>query len=353
MSGGVDSSVAAALLVKQGYEVAGGFIKNWSDTKDPETGGCSWRSERRDALRVAADLDIPLYTFDFEKQYRQKIVEELYSGYAKGLTPNPDVLCNEFIKFGLFWEKAKELGFDLMATGHYAITKRQKDTTTLWRGKDPDKDQSYFLYRITPEALDHSLMPVGGYKKNQIRKLAKKMKLKVAEKPDSQGICFIGKVDFSEFLSKKIISKPGPIITPDGKIIGKHQGLHNYTIGQRNKIAVADKHPWYVADKDLVKNSLIVVDSLDHKFLQAKFITIDDLHWLSENPPKNPTQVLVQIRYHQEPHKAKLLISKNAKSVTLEFKKPVKAAAVGQSAVVYKGQQCLGGGIIRQVEHLC
>ena len=352
MSGGVDSAVAAALLLERGYDVSGGFIKNWSQTKDPNTGSCSWRTERRDAIRVAAQLGIPLITFDFEKQYRKKIVDELYKGYEKGLTPNPDVLCNEYIKFGLFWDQAQKIGFDLMATGHYAIVKQGK-TATLWRGKDTDKDQSYFLYRISPDALNHSLMPIGDYKKAQIRALAKKYKFKVADKPDSQGICFIGKIDFQQFLSQKISNKPGSIITPDGKKIGEHLGLHNYTIGQRSKIAVADKHPWYVADKNIKDNTLIVVSDPKDKYLQTNKIILDDLHWLSGKEPSNPVKILVQVRYRQKPLKAELTLSKNKQKATLNLSTPAQAAAIGQSAVIYQGEQCLGGGIIRQVEHLC
>ncbi len=391
LSGGVDSSVAAALLLQQGYEVVGGFIKNWSDTKDPMSGECAWRVERRNAIRVAAALDIPLLTFDFEKQYRRQIVDELYRGYEKGETPNPDVLCNQYIKFGLFFDKAMELGFDYIATGHYAITKsptlnvkrptsnverprseasakecqKFNETTStdvrrstldvgrLFRGVDPAKDQSYFLYRVPGSILRRTLMPVGGYTKSQIRSLAKKFKLPVASKPDSQGICFIGKVDFSKFLSNKLKNKPGNIITADGKIIGQHQGLHNYTIGQRQRIAVADKHPWFAAVKDTKKNQLIVVDSEKHPLSLSKDLILDDLHWIAGQAPKMPLKVHIQARYRQEPLSAELLTGKDKKTIHIKFKKPLSAAAPGQSAVIYQGQECLGGGIIRRTDHSC
>ncbi len=373
LSGGVDSSVAAALLLKEGYEVTGGFIKNWSDSKDPMSGVCSWRAERRDALRVAAALDIPLLTFDFEKQYRKKIVDELYRGYKKGETPNPDVLCNEYIKFGLFFDKATELGFDYIATGHYAITQSQTsnvkslkskvakvsdvrhstfDIGHLFKGIDPAKDQSYFLYRVPGSVLRRTLMPIGNFKKSKIRDLAKKFKLPVANKPDSQGICFIGKVDFSKFLSNKIKNKPGNIVTAEGNVIGQHQGLHNYTIGQRQRIAVADNHPWYVAVKDTKKNQLIVVDNESHPFLQAKQLTVGDVHWIAGLPPKFPVKVQIQARYHGELISAKIFTGKTKKSIHIELAKPLRAAAEGQSVVIYQGQECLGGGVIRDIAHL-
>jgi len=349
MSGGVDSSVAAALLLQQGYEVVGGFIKNWSDSKDPLSGICSWRAERRDALRVAAVLDIPLLTFDFEKQYRKLIVQELYDGYKRGETPNPDVLCNEYIKFGLFWEQAKKFGFEFMATGHYAILKNDKSGNAhLIRGVDPDKDQSYFLYRVPQQVLRRTFFPIGKYKKSEIRRFAQKFRLPVAAKPDSQGICFIGKVDFSEFLSNKLKNNPGDIVTSDGKVIGTHFGLHNYTIGQRQRIAIADKHPWFVAQKDIKNNCLIVVDSEDHPLMQAKELIITDLHWVAGKTPKLPLNVSIQVRYRQSPHQAKIFADATSKSIKIKLKKYVKAAAIGQSVVIYHNSECLGGGVIRQ-----
>lgn len=346
MSGGVDSSVAAAMLKEQDYQVVGGFIKNWSDTKDLATGECSWRSERRDAIRAAAVLGIPLLTFDFEKQYKDLVVKALYDGYAAGRTPNPDVLCNEYVKFGLFWEKAKKLGFDLMATGHYAkVWKDKEGRAHLLRGKDTDKDQSYFLYRINYDALAHSLFPIGGLKKSQVRALAKKHGLSVAEKPDSQGICFIGKIDFKQFLALKIKPKSGDIVDRQGNVLGRHDGLHNYTIGQRQSIKIAGAHPWYVAAKDLVDNKLVVVESEDDPLLHPSHLGLADVHWL--NKPRT-SSVEVQVRYRQDP--VKTTLSDDGES--LSFAKGIKAPAEGQSAVIYKGDECLGGGIIHQISNL-
>lgn len=356
MSGGVDSSVTASLLVKRGYEVIGGFIKNWSDSKDLQTGECTWRGERRDAMRVAAQLGIPLLTFDFEKQYREKIVDELFRGYEAGETPNPDVLCNEVIKFGLFADEAKRLGMDFVATGHYARIGRPffsflaspftkggpRGLVRLLRGKDPDKDQSYFLHRVSQEVLRRTLFPIGEFKKSEVRKIAEELKLPVADKPDSQGICFIGKLDMTEFLRKKIPSKPGEIVDEKGNVLGQHRGLDEYTIGQRHGILISKGgEPWYVADKDLSANRLIVVQGAEHPRLFRSEAVLHDLHWTRGTAPTFPFRCEVQVRYRQEPVQATFDGSK------LTFDHPVKAIAPGQSAVLYRGDECVGGGVIK------
>jgi len=354
MSGGVDSSVAAAMLVRAGFDVTGGFIKNWSSSKDPLSGECTWRADRRDAMRVAAVLDIPLLTFDFEKQYRERVVAELYRGYEDGETPNPDVLCNEYVKFGLFWDKAKELGFDLMATGHYAQASPSGPSglSGLTRGKDPEKDQSYFLYRVNQKALSHTLFPIGDLRKSKVRELARKWKLPVAEKPDSQGICFIGKIDLGTFLSGKIKSKPGDIVTPDGNVIGRHDGLYLYTIGQRQRIGVAGSHPWYVAAKDKTTNRLVVVEKDGHPWLRAKTMEVGDVHWIAGKPPKLPFEAQVQARYRTEALPCTISAGRTAGTVKISLRKSLHAAALGQSAVIYRNRGCLGGGVIRQITHL-
>jgi tRNA-specific 2-thiouridylase len=346
MSGGVDSSVAAALLQQRGFEVTGGFIKNWSDTADVWTGECAWRGERRDALRVAAKLGIPLLTFDFEKEYRERVVKNLFAGYAAGETPNPDVLCNEAIKFGLFFETAKKFGFDYIATGHYARIDFEKDgRARLLRGVDPNKDQSYFLYRVAQDALAHSLFPVGEFKKSAVRKLARKFNLPVAEKPDSQGVCFIGKLDMGEFLRKKIPARPGDIVDPDGNVLGRHTGLDQYTIGQRQGIGLDEGgHTWYVADKDIKKNRLIVVPHAEHPLLFRSEFFVHDPRWIKGAAPKMPARVAVQVRYRQPAEKA--TIDAAGKLIRIRLNKPVRAIAPGQSAVFYQKDLCLGGGII-------
>ncbi|MDQ7814884.1 MAG: tRNA 2-thiouridine(34) synthase MnmA [Patescibacteria group bacterium] len=349
MSGGVDSSVAAALLLRQGYEVIGGFIKNWSDTKDLATGECAWKSERRDAIRVAAKLGIPLMTFDFEKEYRQKVVEEIFRGYEAGITPNPDVLCNQYIKFGLFLDAADKVGADFIATGHYARVKRDKDGEAhLFRGLDQDKDQSYFLCRITQRSLRRTFFPVGDLKKTDVRHLAQKFKLPVFDKPDSQGICFMGKLDMVEFLRKKIPSKPGDIVDDKGKVLGRHSGLDAYTIGQRQRILVSNgAQAWYVADKDVQENRLVVVAGADHPLLYAKYAEIGDFCWISgKKAPVLPLRCQVQIRYRQEAVGAKISKGQQKGELRVDFEQPVKAVSPGQSAVAYKREECLGGGII-------
>lgn len=346
MSGGVDSSVSAALLKEQGFEVVGGFIKNWSDTKDLWTGECEWRGERRDAMRVAAKLGIPLLTFDFEEAYRERVVKDLFAGYEAGETPNPDVLCNEAIKFGLFLEEARRLKMDAVATGHYArIVRDENGIAHLHRGVDPDKDQSYFLYRVPQDALAMTMFPIGALKKSEVRSLAEKIDLPVATKPDSQGICFIGKLDMGEFLRKKIPSKPGDIVDPDGKVLGRHEGLDQYTIGQRQGVKIdAGGHAWYVARKDLEKNRLVIVPSDDHPLLYRAAADVRDLHWTRGSAPSSPCDIDVQVRYRQAPTRATLSI--NGDRATLAFAEPVKAVAEGQSAVFYAGDECLGGGVI-------
>jgi len=349
MSGGVDSSLSAAILVEQGFEVVGGFIKNWSDTKDLWTGECQWRGERRDALRVAAKLGIPLLTFDFEEQYRARVLDRLFQGYEKGETPNPDVLCNEEIKFGLFFEQAMKLGFDYVATGHYAQVRHDTDGSAhLLKGLDENKDQSYFLYRVSQAALQKTFFPVGHLKKTEVRALAAKFDLPTASKPDSQGICFVGKLNFHEFLRKRIPPAPGEIVTVDGEVIGQHDGLDAYTIGQRQGLKVSHGQViWYVAAKDRAKNHLIVVPERTHPRLYAQTAQVGDLHWTFQAPVVigESCEVEVAIRYRQEPASA-LLTLVDSGTLTLRFKEPVWALAPGQSAVLYQGAECLGGGIL-------
>ncbi len=347
MSGGVDSSLAAALLQQQGHEVVGGFIKNWSDSKDFWTGECQWRGERRDAFRVAAKLGIPLLTFDFEKEYRTRVLDRMFDEYQRGLTPNPDVLCNEEIKFGLFFEAAMKAGFDGVATGHYARVKRDRQGVThLLKGRDPNKDQSYFLYRLPQSVLSKTLFPIGHLHKSKVRQLAEKVDLPTAQKPDSQGICFVGKLDFHEFLRKRIESVPGDIVDPDGKVLGQHDGLDAHTIGQRQGLKVGGGHPWYVASKDRSTNRLIVVPDREHPLMYAKEAELLEVNWTAGEPLFGRTGLPVQvaIRYRQKPESAMLI--KQGDRFVAKFRRPVWALAPGQSAVIYRGAECLGGGFI-------
>lgn len=346
MSGGVDSSLAAALLVEQGYDVTAAFMKNYSDSKDLWTGECDWKRERRDAMRVAAKLGIPLFTLDFEEAYGNKVLDRMFREYEKGITPNPDVLCNEEIKFGLFFEKAMELGFDYIATGHYARVEKNEDGEwKLLKGKDANKDQSYFLHRIAKETLPHILFPIGSYRKEDVRRMASERNLITAEKPDSQGICFVGDLDMKEFLRKKIKAKPGEVVTPEGKIIGTHDGLDGVTIGQRHGFHIeGGEHAWYAAGKERVQNRLIVVPTRDHELLYSKKAFVEDVHWLAQ-PVKGHDMVSVAVRYRAKEAPAKIeKMSKN--KLILGFLEPVWGLAPGQSAVLYDGDICLGGGFI-------
>jgi tRNA-specific 2-thiouridylase len=352
MSGGVDSSVAAALLVEQGHDVTGGFIKNWSDSKDLWTGECEWRGERRDALRVAARLNIPLLTFDFEEEYRKRVLDRMFAEYREGVTPNPDVLCNEEIKFGLFFETAIKLGFDGIATGHYARVLRTPHpehrrgqgggtVAHLLVAIDPAKDQSYFLHRISRESLSKSFFPIGEFKKEDVRRMAEERNLPVASKPDSQGICFVGKLDFHEFLRKRNPPQPGEIVTPEGEVIGKHDGLDGYTIGQRHGIHVSkDGKAWYVAGKDRKQNRIIIVPDREHPLLYSTTARVENIHLLNELPSDGRLDVVV--RYHADPVPATLVDG------VLTFDKPVWALTPGQSAVFYRGEECLGGGFLSE-----
>ncbi len=349
MSGGVDSSVAAALLLEQGYEVVGGFIKNWSDGKDLWTGECQWRAERRDALRVAAKLGISLLTFDFEERYRARVLDRMFAEYHAGRTPNPDILCNEEIKFGLFFQEARRLGFDGVATGHYARVSLDAEGPHLWKGIDPAKDQSYFLQRIDREALARTLFPVGHLQKPQVREEARRFDLPVAAKPDSQGICFVGKLDFHAFLRQRLPAKPGPILSADGTVIGQHDGLDGYTIGQRHGLHVnAGQRAWYVAAKDRQNNALIMVPDAQDPLLQRTELRIDDVHWLNVSAAHMPLmEGEVMVRYHQAPVPAAIERIGEA-SCRIRCAIPVWAPAPGQSVAIYRGEECLGGGVLAE-----
>lgn len=333
LSGGVDSAVSAALLKEQGYDVTGVFIKVWQPSASWRI-PCSWREERRDAMRVALTLDIPFLFFDFEEEYKKGVVDKMVNEYKTGRTPNPDVLCNKEIKFRAFWKKAQEMGADFIATGHY---------------RSGEKDQSYFLWTLTQEDLAHTLFPVGNLEKPEVRKLAKKYNLPVAEKKDSQGICFIGDVSMDEFLSHFIEAKPGKVLDTSGKPIGTHKGTLLYTIGERHGFEVTRKspssHPYYVVSKDLKKNTLTVSSSLQEIMeLSPKKVLLEDVNWIKE--PEVPG-VLAQIRYRGDKVPAKISLS--GKRLSVEFERPVRGLSLGQSIVFYDDGTLLGGAVMDKI----
>ncbi len=357
MSGGVDSSVAAFILKKQGYEVIGAFMKNWSDTKNKLTGDCAWRDERLMATRIATKLDIPLITLDFEKEYKEQVVDEMFKLYSKGITPNPDVDCNQKIKFPLLWKAAKKLKVDFIATGHYARIKNNN----FYRAKDESKDQSYFLYRISKKDLSHTLFPIGNYTKIQIREIAKQNNFPNYNKKGTVGICFIGKINLKDFLKKRIPQKKGKILNPEGEQIGEHDGIYYYTIGQRlgprygidiDKSKFDDKRNisrWYVAKKDVKKN-IIIAAPQEHPILYKKEIIIKDFYLISEDlkkfkeKSKQRIKVLSRIRQVGELLPSKLIYDKG--KFKIELNKAITGVSEGQAIVLYQGKKVLGGGVI-------
>ncbi len=278
MSGGVDSSVTAALLKEEGYHVIGVYMKNW--TKDLPGFECPWKEDFQDAKRVAVQLGIDFKVFDFEEQYKHKVVDYMIAEYKAGRTPNPDIMCNQEIKFKLFLETALEDGADLVATGHYARVKDGK----LLKAKDDNKDQTYFLYRITEEALNKTLFPLGDYTKPEVRELAQKFGLVTATKKESMGICFVGKVGIKEFLSQYVETTPGTILDDKGQVVGEHDGAIFYTIGQRHGLNVGGGLPYYVIGKDMDKNEVYVTTDLNDKRLWSKELRLTDIHWINGVP---------------------------------------------------------------------
>ena len=343
LSGGVDSAVTALLLKKAGHDVSAVFMKNFS-SRDNTNHECPWKADRDEAYAVAKHLDIPIETWDFENQYRETVVNYLFDTYQKGQTPNPDILCNSEIKFKLFLAKAILNGFDKIATGHYAQIKQDKTGFHLLKGKDPNKDQSYFLAGLNQEQLARSLFPIGHLKKPKVRTIAKKAALPNAERKDSQGICFVGKVNLKDFLSQKISPKTGDILNLDGKKIGEHEGVWFYTIGQRKGIEVGGGPALYVVKKDLAKNILIVgpKESLE---LYSKELIVNDWHWLN-NRYKFPLKAKAKIRYRQEDQKV-FLQQLNDNEYLAKFKTAQFAVASGQTLAVYKNQELIASAIIK------
>lgn len=352
LSGGVDSSVSAWLLKEQGYEVIGLFMKNWEDDDDSEY--CSSRQDFIDATAVADVIGIDIEAVNFAREYKERVFSDFLREYSAGRTPNPDILCNSEIKFRAFLDHAMRMGADWIATGHYARVRRENGMTELLRGVDPGKDQSYFLHRLSQEQIRRVLFPVGDMLKTEVRRIADEIGLPNAKKKDSTGICFIGERPFREFLNRYLPTKPGPIKTPDGKIVGEHIGLSFYTLGQRKGIGVGGQQdstgePWFVAAKDLKTNTLWICQGHDHPWLLSHELTAVHPSWISGVAPDPSLPVTVKTRYRQKDGPCRLG-SVTPDAFELLFDEPQWAATPGQSAVLYQGDVCLGGGFIDIVE---
>lgn len=338
LSGGVDSSVSAALLKEAGYRVIGVYMQNW--TQDIGGVECPWKQDLADAKAVAAKLDIPIKVFDFQKEYKAQVVDYMLSEYQAGRTPNPDVMCNQEIKFKLFYEAAKADGADLIATGHYA---RVQDGQLL-RATDDNKDQTYFLYRVSGEVLGDTLFPVSDYTKPQIRDLAAKFDLPTAKKPDSQGICFVGEVGMKDFLSTYLkVEKGDTVLKSTGAVLGEHHGAVFYTTGQRHGLGIGGGKPYYVIGKDMGQNIVYVTDNAEDLTLESDAFQITDCSWINQTPEEGKTY---QVRNR---HRAELInctLEKTSDGYQIKMVKPERAITPGQSAVIYDDQICLGGGFI-------
>lgn len=357
MSGGVDSSVSAILLLEQGYEVIGAFMKNWSGNvngprcADKEEVGelfeeCKWKLERRDAARVAAQLGIPFITFDFEEDYRHDVVEYMFSEFEAGRTPNPDVMCNKHIKFDRFVKEADRLGCDFVATGHYArVVESWSCGVVEWKilaGMDRNKDQTYFLWAIDCTLLPRILFPIGHLIKSEVRAIAKKAGVHVAEKKDSTGICFIGEVPMRDFLSQRIRERTGDVVTVDGTVVGTHAGINFYTIGQRHGLHIGGGQPYYVVEKRPEKNELIVSSNY-HPALFSQELTASQMNWFCDM--RFPFRCKSRIRYRQ-PLQACVIQASTVDRIRVKFDNPQRAVTPGQSIVFYDAEEMIGGGII-------
>lgn len=337
MSGGVDSSLTAALLVEQGHEVTGVYMKNW--TQDLPGMKCPWADDLADAKRVAVQLGIDFKVFDFETEYRHKVVEYMIDEYKIGRTPNPDIMCNQEVKFKLFLEAALEEGADMIATGHYA---RVSDGV-LHQAVDANKDQTYFLYRVTGQALTKTLFPLGEFTKPVVRDMAKERGLYTAGKKDSQGICFVGKIGIREFLSQYVEQSPGNIVDKQSsKVLGHHDGAIFYTLGQRHGLEVGGGLPYYVVGKDMDKNEVYVTTNLNDETLWRNIVNLTSIHWINEQPEVGTYQI--RIRHRSTLTDADLTFTDNGVQVTLHDQQ--RAITAGQSVVIYHGNVCLGGGIV-------
>lgn len=350
MSGGVDSSVAALLLREQGYRVEGLFMKNWDE--DDGTEYCTARADLADAQAVCDRIGIHLHTANFAAEYWDRVFEHFLAEYSAGRTPNPDILCNKEIKFKAFLDYAIELGADFIATGHYArIGKHTGNKAELLKGLDPNKDQSYFLHAVSGEQFAKTLFPVGELPKTRVREIAKAHGLVTHNKKDSTGICFIGERRFKDFLQQYLPAQPGAIETVEGRAIGAHHGLMYHTIGQRQGLGIGGRQdaggePWYVVDKDLARNVLIVAQGSEHPRLFKRALALGAIHWINGEQPALPLRCRAKTRYRQPDQECTLVAT--AHGFQLDFDRPQRAITPGQSAVLYSDDLCLGGGIIER-----
>jgi tRNA-specific 2-thiouridylase len=349
LSGGVDSAVAALLLKRAGHEVVGLFMKNWEDDDDDEY--CSTREDLIDAVSVAEKIGIEVEAVNFAAEYRERVFASFLAEYKAGRTPNPDVLCNAEIKFKAFLDHVLALGAERIATGHYARVEERDGAVVLLKGADPGKDQSYFLHRLNQAQLARTLFPVGHLLKSEVRRIAREAGLPNHAKRDSTGICFIGERPFREFLSRYLPREPGPMVTPAGERVGEHEGLVYYTIGQRQGLGIGGRRdaagdPWYVAGKDVATNTLTVVQGHDHPLLMRRTLAAADASWVGGTAPAASADLGAKTRYRQ-PDSSCALTGVDAAGFELDFAVPQWAVTPGQSAVLYRGEVCLGGGVIR------
>jgi tRNA-specific 2-thiouridylase len=355
MSGGVDSSVTALLLKRQGFDVIGMFMKNWDDTD--ENGVCTAELDAEDVRRVCDQIGIPYYTVNFEREYYDKVFEYFLEEYRRGRTPNPDVMCNREIKFGEFLQKALQLGADYVAMGHYARVEQAGSEYRLLRGVDRNKDQSYFLHQLNQAQLSRAMFPIGHLTKPEVRKIAEEAGLHTAKKKDSTGVCFIGERNFKQFLSQYLPAQPGDMVDiVTGDIKGRHDGLMYYTLGQRQGLGIGGSgtgEPWFVADKDLKRNVLYVVQGDRHPSLYSVGLTATGVNWICPSSVTEgvPLRCTAKFRYRQ-PDQGVTVTPLPGGEVSVEFDEPQKAVTPGQAVVFYDGEVCLGGGTIDQVRKL-
>ena len=351
MSGGVDSSVAAWILREQGYQVEGLFMKNWE--QDDKDDFCPAALDLKDAEAVCAKLNIPLHTVNFAEEYWQKVFSHFLSEYENARTPNPDVLCNKEIKFNAFLNYALSLGADFIATGHYAKVKIKNDIGLLYKAKDRSKDQTYFLHAVDPKALGKTIFPLGDYLKSEVREIAKNLNLITHDKKDSTGICFIGEKRFKAFLNEFILARPGNIENTQGDILGQHDGLMFYTLGQRQGLGIgglqqSTDDPWYVVDKEVARNALIVAQGNNHPRLFSQGLVCGTIHWLEDCQDKLPLTCFAKNRYRQEASACVVSPESNNQHYVM-FSSPQRAVTPGQYIVFYNQNQCLGGATIEDI----